>query len=93
MKEIELFYLASCPYCRNARKAIEELTAENPAYGDIQINWIEESEQPEIAEQRDYYSVPTIFWNGEKLYEAHFTHSYADIKGRIQSAFDRVLAG
>ena len=93
MKEIELFYLASCPYCRNARKATEELTAENPAYGGIKINWIEESEQPEIAEQRDYYSVPTIFWNGEKLYEAHFTHSYADIKNNIRSAFDRVLAG
>ncbi|MBQ6926835.1 MAG: glutaredoxin [Oscillospiraceae bacterium] len=93
MKEIELFYLASCPYCRNAKKAIGELTEENPAYGDLRIRWIEESEQPEIAEQRDYYSVPTIFWNGEKLYEAHFTHSYADIKDKIRAAFDRVLAG
>ena len=93
MKEIALFYLASCPYCRNAKKAIGELTAENPAYGDIRIRWIEESEQPDIAEARDYYSVPTIFYNGEKLYEAHFTHSYADIKGNIRAAFDRVLAG
>ena len=93
MKEIELFYLKSCPYCRNAKKAIDELTAENPAYNDIQIHWIEESEQPQIAGERDYYSVPTIFRDGEKLYEAHFTHSYADIKSNIRSAFDRVLAG
>ena len=93
MKQIELFYLKSCPYCRNAKKAIGELTEENPAYADIRIDWIEESEQPAIAEARDYYSVPTIFWNGEKLYEAHFTHSYADIKNNIRSAFDRVLAG
>ena len=93
MKEIELFYLKSCPYCRNAKKAIDELTAEKPAYNDIQIHWIEESEQPQIAGERDYYSVPTIFWGGEKLYEAHFTHSYADIKSSIKTAFDRVLAG
>ena len=93
MKEIELFYLASCPYCRNARRAIGELTEENPAYADIRIDWIEESEQPTLAEARDYYYVPTVFWNGEKLYEAHFTHSYADIKRNLQAAFDRVLAG
>ena len=93
MKEIELFYLASCPYCRSARRAIEELTAENPAYREIRIDWIEESEQPEIADARDYYSVPAIFWNGEKLYEAHFTHSYDTIRQSIRAAFDRVLAG
>ena len=93
MQQIELFYLKSCPYCRNAKKAIDELTAENPAYGGIDITWIEESEQPEVAEQRDYYSVPTIFWKGEKLYEAHFTHSYDVIKQNIREAFDKVLAG
>ena len=65
----------------------------NPAYADIQIDWIEESEQPEIAQARDYYSVPTIFWQGEKLYEAHFTHSYETIKQNIRGAFDKVLAG
>ena len=54
MKQIELFYLKSCPYCRNAKKAIGELTEENPVYADIRIEWIEESEQPEIAEERDY---------------------------------------
>ena len=93
MEDIELFYLASCPYCRNAKRAIGELTEENPAYQDIRIDWIEESEQPEIADARDYYSVPTIFYRGEKLYEAHFTHSYDTIKQNIRAAFDRVLAG
>ena len=92
MKEIEIFYLASCPYCINARKAVAELCEENPAYASLKLNWIEESEQPEIAEQRDYYSVPTIFWKGEKLYEAHFTHSYGVIKESIRKAFDEVLS-
>ena len=93
MQQIELFYLKSCPYCRNAKKAIDELTAETPAYGDIGITWIEESEQPEIAESRDYYSVPSVFFEGRKLYEAHFTHSYDVIKQNIRAAFDKVLAG
>ena len=93
MKEIELFYLRACPYCRNARRAIDELIAENPAYADISIRWIEESEEPQLAESRDYYSVPTLFWQGEKLYEAHFTHSYGTIRDHIRAAFDRVLAG
>lgn len=93
MHQIELFYLKSCPYCRSAKKAIDELTAENPAYRDIDIVWIEESEQPEIAEARDYYSVPAIFWDGKKLYEAHFTHSYDVIRQNIRKAFDQVLAG
>ena len=70
-----------------------ELIAEDPAYGRVAVDWIEESEHPEIAEQRDYYSVPSIFWQGKKLYEAHFTHSYADIKQNIRTAFDTVLAG
>ena len=30
---------------------------------------------------------------GEKLYEAHFTHSYDTIKQNIRAAFDKVLAG
>ena len=93
MKKVEIFYLNACPYCRNARKPIGELTAETPAYADIAIDWIEESEQPELAEARDYMSVPTIFYNGEKLYEAHFTHSYDTIKQSIRAAFDKVLAG
>ncbi len=92
MKEIEIFYLRSCPYCRNARKAVEELVEENPAYADIAVRWIEETEEPEIAESRDYQSVPTIFRQGEKLYEAHFTHSYDTIKQNVRNAFDRVLA-
>lgn len=92
MKELEIFYLASCPYCKNARKAIGELQEENPAYASLPLHWIEESEEPEIAEARDYYSVPTLFWGDEKLYEAHFTHSYDTIKERIRLAFDHVLS-
>ena len=44
MEQIELFYLTYCPYCVNARKAIEELKEENPVYQSIRVRWIEETE-------------------------------------------------
>ncbi len=93
MKEIELFYLTRCPYCINARKAIEALTEENPAYNDIRIRWIEEREESELAAARDYFAVPTVFYRGEKLYEAKPTHGYDAIKENIKAAFDKVLQG
>jgi len=92
MKEITLFHLDHCPYCRNARRALEELTAENPAYGEIAIDWVEESREPDRANAYDYYHVPTIFHGDEKLYEAHPGESYEDCKAQIRAALDRVLA-
>ncbi len=91
MKKIEIFYLNSCPYCRSARKAVAELCEENPAYASLTLNWIEEDEHPELSDCRDYACVPCLFYGDEKLYEAHFTHSYDVIKESIRSAFDRVL--
>lgn len=92
MKEIELFYLTHCPYCKNAKEAIDELIAENPSYSSIGIKWIEESLEPEIAASRDYYHVPTVFFDGRKLYEAKPSHSYKTIKDNLREAFDQVLA-
>lgn len=92
MKQIELFHLNHCPYCINARRAIAELQAENPAFAEIRIRWIEESEEPELANSRDYYYVPTLYYEGQKLYEASPAHSYAKIKKAIQKAFDQVLS-
>ena len=92
MKEIEIFYLKGCPYCMKARKAVGELQDEIPAYAGIGIKWIEESENPEIADSRDYYNVPSLFFKGEKLYEAKPLHGYETIKENIRSAFDRVLS-
>lgn len=91
MKEIELFYLSHCPYCVNAGKAIAELRDENAAFSEIQIKWIEESEETELASSRDYYYVPSLYYDREKLYEVKPTHSYSVIKDNIRSAFERVL--
>ena len=53
MKQITCFYLETCPYCRQAKRAIEELTKENPKYNEIVIVWVEESEHPDIADKYD----------------------------------------
>ena len=91
MKSITLFYLEHCPYCIKARRALDEFTRENPAYSAIRIDWIEESKEPVLAGKYDYYYVPTIYYEGVKLYEADPSENYEDIKAKIQAALDTVL--
>lgn len=91
MKKITLFYLEDCPYCHYAKRALTELIKENPIYSKIQVEWIEESEKPEISKQYDYYYVPTIFYGEEKLYEAHPSEDYTACKKNVKSALETVL--
>ena len=92
MREIEIFYLTGCPYCKNARKAVEELLREEPAYGALPLRWIEENEEKDLADSRDYYRVPSVFYQGDKLYEASPFQDYEAIKAHLKAAFDQVLA-
>ena len=81
-----------CPYCRYARRAVRELTAEEPLFRDFEIDWIEESRRPEIADRYDYYYVPTLFLGHEKLYEASPSEGYEDVKARLRAAFLRAAS-
>ena len=92
MKKVMLFYLEHCPYCVNAKKALKELLSEKPEYADIEIQWVEESVEADFAGRYDYYYVPTIYHEGEKLYEAAPSQDYAAIKESIRTAFESVLA-
>ena len=91
MKKLTLFYLETCPYCINAKKALKELGEEKAAYAAAEIEWIEESRQPSLAESYDYYYVPTVFLDGEKLYEAHPGESFEACKDELRRCLDRVL--
>ena len=93
MKQIKLFHLENCPYCIKARKALEELIREKPAYGEISIQWIEESRETELAGRYDYYYVPTVYYEGKKLYEASPSQDFAAIKESLRTALEAVLAG
>ena len=92
MKQLTMFYLDDCGYCTKARRALEELYAENLGYRDVPIQMIEESREPELADQFDYYAVPSFFDGKEKLFEAHLFMSYEDIRDEVRQVLDYALS-
>ncbi len=91
MKKVTVFYLESCPYCENARRAVEELKAENPKYAEPELEWINEEKQPELAEQYEYFSVPSMFIGKEKLYEAHLGERYEECREHVRHTLEAAL--
>ena len=69
MKNVKLFYLRECPFCKKALRYIDELKAKRPEFRAIEIEMIEESEQPALADKYDYYYVPTFYINEIKVHE------------------------
>ena len=69
MKRIQLFYLKNCPFCKKAFRYIEEAKAAHPELQSLQIELIEESEEPALADRYDYYYVPTFYIDGVKVHE------------------------
>ena len=92
MRKLTMFYLSDCGYCAKAFRALEELYAETPAYRDVLIEKIEESEHPDIADQYDYYAVPTFYDGKEKLFEARLFMSYEAIRDEVQRVLDFALS-
>lgn len=56
-----MFHITECKYCDFAKQAIAELKKENPEYEKVEIEMINEDEHPEIIENYDYWSVPSLF--------------------------------
>ena len=88
MRPITMFYLESCGYCTRAKQALKELKAENPAYEMVEITEIEESRHPELAEQYDYYAVPSFYDGHTKLFEAHLFMSREDMREEVRKVLD-----
>ena len=85
MKKVILFHLVNCPYCHEAFDWIEELKHEHPELAEIEMEVIEEREQPEIANSYDYYYVPTIYVDGVKVHEGAAT------KNKMYEALKKAL--
>ena len=90
---LTVFVMQGCPYCRSAKRAVQELQAENAAYRQAEISWIDENLQPELARRYDYYYVPSVFLDGKKLYEARPGESYAACKAQMRAALEAALNG
>ena len=65
------------------KKALADLIEENPEYGKVEIEWIEENEHPEIIANYDYYATPSMFIDGEKKYEASRATRSAEVTSRM----------
>jgi glutaredoxin len=89
--KLTAFILPRCPYCLQMRELLEELRAERPGIAEIEIEFIDESAQPELAERYDYYRVPSFFLGEEKLYEASPLWTREEAKDRLAAMFDAVL--
>lgn len=91
MEKITMFHITECKYCDMARRAIGELREENPEYNSVEIEMINENEHPEIIENYDYWSVPSLFIGKEKIFEAALFMPYETVKDGVRLAFDRAL--
>ena len=61
--------LKNCPFCKKALRYIEELKAEHAELAAVDIEMLEESELPDVADKFDYYYVPTFYVDGIKEHE------------------------
>ena len=86
MKKITMFMLEKCPYCIAAKSWMDELMSENETYRKLEIEFIDERKNPEIANKHDYFYVPAYFSEGKKLHEG--AASLEIVKG----VFDAVAA-
>ena len=86
MKKVLLFVQHTCPHCQKAFRFMEELRAEHPAYRDIDVTVIDETEQPELADTYDYYFVPTYFVDGQKLHDGFIS------KENVRTVLDAALS-
>ena len=92
MKKVLAFRLEGCPYCRQAMKAVKELSTENEKYASVVIDWVEENEHPDISAKYDYFRVPTMFVDEVKLYEAHPGESYEECRENVRRVLEEALS-
>lgn len=85
MKEVKMFILEGCPHCRKAREMMTEIFSRHPEYAKVPFTVIDEIINPEIADQYDYYYVPTFYTDGVKMMEGVPT------KDAIEKAFSAAL--
>ena len=92
MKKLTFIYLKGCPYCMKAMKAFDALLSTNEEYKKIEIDEVEEGENPDRIATLDYYRVPTYYIGDEKLFEASPGDSYEIIEAATKKALDAALA-
>ena len=86
VEKITLIKIQGCPYCASAFKAIDELKKIFPS---TTIDVVDENLEPSRAEKfTDYYYVPTMYVDGEKIYEAHPGENYEECFANVKKVFE-----
>jgi len=83
MQKLLMFYLASCPHCKRAFAYEEELKKRRPELAQVEVERVEERENPQLADQYDYWYVPAYFLGKECLFSGSPTPE------DIERVFDR----
>jgi len=84
---MRVFILENCPHCIRARNYIKELKEEDDKYRNIEIEYIDEAIEEELANSYDYYYVPSFFDGDKKLHEGTIN------KKEVKALFDEYLGG
>ena len=92
MKKLTFIYLKGCPYCKKAMKAFDALLNANDEYKKVEIDAVEEGENPDRIVSLDYYHVPTYYIGDDKLFEASPGDSYEVIEAATKKALEAALA-
>lgn len=90
--ELTAFEYPGCPYCKQAKELIQELTEQHPEYAQVQIHWIDETAFTGNAGQYDYYYCPSFFLGTTKLYEADPQWSRTQAKEHLDEMLKKVTA-
>ena len=68
MKELKIFILEHCPYCKRALTYLEQYDLK-----DVKVTLIDERKESAIANDYDYYFVPSFFLDEVKIHEGAIT--------------------
>jgi glutaredoxin len=89
--ELKFFYRPGCPYCRQAEELLTELFAERPEFKTIPLRRVNENAEAALAEQYDYWYVPTFFLGDEKLYEADARDGEKAVREKLTRVLETAL--
>lgn len=68
-KHVKMMMLDSCPHCKKAFEIMDELQEKYPEFTRVEIEVIEESQEPQKTDGYDYWYVPTFFVEDIKMHE------------------------
>ena len=88
MKKITMLKMQGCPYCAQAMAAIKEIKADYPELAGVEVEIVDKHTDDRAKDfEGKYYYVPSMFIDGEKIYEASPGESYGDCLISVKKVF------